>query len=414
MPHKPLRILVVHNAYKIPGGEDSVVSNEITMLKNAGCHVVSYQKSNTELDSYSIFQKFMLPFRSVYSRRTFRDIKRLIRTEHIDLVHVHNTLSVISPSVYYAALSCHVPVLQTVHNYRLLCPGAMLLRDGHICTDCIEKGLLQAVRHGCYRGSKLQTLVNSMILKYHRMRGIYHRISYLCLTDFNRRVLLQLNNIHPTKKELICPDRIYVKPNFTKDPCHMIPYEKRSSRFLYVSRMEHAKGIYLLLEAWKQYEQSLATDTPDSVPCKELFLCGSGPDEDKVRQAITDYGFMHVHFLGQIPHEQLLDLMADSLAVCMPTQWYEGFPVTIVESYACGTPVIASAIGNTGNLVKHGITGYTHAPTDSHALADLFLHWDTLTPGQISQNARQEYENNYTEEINLSQLLTIYEKVLHS
>lgn len=408
--HTPLRILIVHNAYKIPGGEDSVVENEVRMLQRAGIHVVTYFRSNTELDSYSLPQKLLLPFRSVYSARTYRDIRRLIRCESIDLVHVHNTLSVISPSVYYAALSCRVPVLQTVHNYRLLCPGAMLLRDGHICTDCISKGLKESVRHGCYRNSKIQTLISTVILKYHRMRHIYHRISYLCLTDFNKQILLQLNQ----KKEIINPDRVYVKPNFTAAPDHLIPYETRSKRILYASRMETAKGIDLLLDAWKQYEQKLSDSGMSTAPVTELTLCGCGPEEERVKQKIEESRLKHIRFVGQLPHKELLKLMADSLAVCMPTQWYEGFPVTIAESYACGTPVIGSDLGNVGNLILHGTTGYTFPPGDCASLARLFWHWDQDSASTLSRNARQLYEERYTEEINLKQLLSVYEKVLQS
>ena len=202
-------ILVVHNYYQIPGGEDTVVANEIKMLRQHGHKVVLYSRSNAELRSMGRLHKLTLPLASVFNIQTYRDVTRLIRREHIDVVHVHNTLALISPAVYYAARRCRVPVVQTVHNFRLLCPGAVYYRDGHVCEDCVEHGLLCAVRHKCYRNSAFQTLVCVAGMKIHRFMGIYGRIYYICLTEFNRRKLLQMKQI----KE----EQVFVKPNFEWD-----------------------------------------------------------------------------------------------------------------------------------------------------------------------------------------------------
>ena len=398
------RILIVHNAYKIPGGEDAVVANEMRLLKDAGHEVFLYEKNNTELDSYSLFQKLLLPLRSIYSRKTYREVRALIREHHIDLVHVHNTLLVISPSVYDAARSLDVPVVQTIHNYRLLCPNALFLRDGRICQDCLSHGLRQSVKHACYRGSKSQTLIVSLMLHYHRRRGTYSRLSYICLTDFNKEMLLRL---HLRGKPLLSPAQIYVKPNFTADPGAPVSYDQRQPYFLFASRMDASKGIFVLLRAWERYEQ--AADHP-----KELMLCSSGPEENAVREYIQTHGLSHVTMLGQISHNEVLSKMRHALAVCLPTQWYEGFPVVIAESFACGTPVIGSNIGNVGTLVTHGETGLTHAPADADALADFFLHWDPASEAvqAMSANARKTYENAYAPEKNLEMLTEIYKDVL--
>lgn len=160
-----LNILLVHNYYKVPGGEDTVVANEKELLESYGHKVRLYARSNQELEKFSFVQKLLLPFSSIFSLKTYREVKKLIREEKIDIVHVHNTLSLISPSVYYAAFCCHVPVVQTIHNFRMLCPAAILLRNGKICEECIEEGLKCAVQHGCYRNSKLQTLGSAGYLK---------------------------------------------------------------------------------------------------------------------------------------------------------------------------------------------------------------------------------------------------------
>ena len=186
MEERKQNILIVHNYYQIPGGEDTVVANEKKMLEDHGHKVILYTRNNSELKEMSKFQKLKLPFTTIFNPRTYKDIKRIIRKENIDVVHVHNTLNLVSPTVYYAALSCKLPVVQTVHNFRLLCPGATFYRDGHICEDCVHHGLKCAIKNNCYRGSKVQTLVCVVNTWIHRMTGVYGKINYICLTEFNK------------------------------------------------------------------------------------------------------------------------------------------------------------------------------------------------------------------------------------
>ena len=192
MEDRKQKVLIVHNYYQIPGGEDTVVANEKKMLEEHGHKVVLYSRNNSEIKEMSKLQKLKLPFTTIFNPRTYKDIKKLIKEENINVVHVHNTLNLISPAVYYAALSCKVPVVQTIHNFRLLCPGATFYRDGHICEDCVQQGLKCAVKHGCYRDSKVQTLICVVSTIFHRMTGIYGKINYICLTEFNKQKLLEL------------------------------------------------------------------------------------------------------------------------------------------------------------------------------------------------------------------------------
>lgn len=207
-------VLIVHNYYQIPGGEDTVVANEKKLLEDHGHLVLLYSRHNSEIKRMSILRKLCLPFTTVFNLRTYREVKDIIREKKIDIVHVHNTLNLISPAVYYAALECGVPVVQTVHNFRLLCPGGTFYRDGHICEDCISKGLGCAVRHSCYRNNRLQTIACVISTCLHRMTGIYGKINYICLTEFNKEKLLLLNQ----KKQIIDPQKVFVKPNFTFTP----------------------------------------------------------------------------------------------------------------------------------------------------------------------------------------------------
>lgn len=201
-----MNILVAHDLYQQRGGEETVASSEVELLKSHGHDVVFYTRDNYEIDSFNKLQKMLLPFTMIFSIRTYKEIKNLIRSKNIELVHVHNTLPLISPSIFYAAKRCGVPVVQTIHNFRMICPNTWFYRDGHICEDCLQKGIRCSLKHKCYRNSFIQTLGVVACNMIHRMTGIYKYVHFICLTDFNRSKLIQL--------KCIDPDKVYVKPNF--------------------------------------------------------------------------------------------------------------------------------------------------------------------------------------------------------
>lgn len=386
-----LRILLVHNYYKISGGEDTVVANEKRLLEQHGHSVLVYTRSNKEMDQFSLKQKLLLPFTSLFSLRTYREVKELIQEKKVDILHVHNTLNLISPSVYYAAFSCGVPVVQTLHNFRMLCPAATFLRDGKVCEECVNKGLLCSVRYGCYRNSKLQSLMSALILKFHRILGTYYKLNYICLTEFNREKLLLLNK---NGKQIVKKNQVYIKSNFVRDP-HLFSAQKEE-QFIFIGRLERLKGIHVLLEAWKGF------------PNKKLLLCGIGPEEDWVRAFLKKHHMTQVEMCGQVEHSEVLKLLACSRALILPNLCYEGQSMVIMESFAVGTPVIASDLGNPGNMVIPGITGLKFSCGDVEALREAICgieekqDWDTQTA----------YQELYAEEPNYEILYDIYEKVM--
>lgn len=386
--NKKQKVLIVHNYYKIPGGEDTVVSNEKRLLEQHGHQVVLYTRSNQELDSFSVWQKITLPFTALFSLRTYREVKCLIKKENIDVVHVHNTLSLISPSVYYAAFSCKVPVIQTIHNFRLLCPAATFVREGRICEDCVKHGLGCAVRHNCYRGSKLQTLVSASVLKLHRILGTYRKLFYICLTDFNKEKLLLLNR---NGKTLVREEQIFVKPNFVWRP--ETEKTEKKEQYIYIGRLDKLKGIHVLLQAWKEF------------PEKELLICGSGPEEEWIEWYLKENHMEQVKLMGQLPHEKVLKLLAQSKALVLPTLWYEGQPMVILESYAVGTPVLASNIGNTGNMVIPGVTGIRFIPGDPEDLKRAVRELEKTE----EWSTESVYEKLYTPEESYEKLKQIYD-----
>lgn len=386
---KKQNILIVHNYYQIPGGEDTVVANEKKMLEDHGHKVVLYSRSNSELKEMSKLQKLTLPFTTVFNPRTYRDIKKLIKTEQIDIVHVHNTLNLISPAVYYAARAKKVPVVQTVHNFRLLCPGATFYRDGHICEDCVSKGLMCAVKHRCYRNSKLQTLACVISTKIHRMTGIYGKLNYICLTEFNKEKLLQLKQIKA--------EHVFVKPNFVEVPTdEIVPYEKRENQFIFVGRLDKLKGVDILFEAWKRMV----------VTAPKLIVCGTGPMEEWCRQFLADHPNCNIEMKGFVPNKETRKLIANSKALILPTQWYEGFPMTIVEAYSVGTPVIGSDLGNVGDLIKEGAGGLKFNCRDSKSLINALnlLSQNLLDDHEISDF----YSKHYSSDANYNMLIKVY------
>ena len=387
---KKQNILIVHNYYQIPGGEDTVVANEKKMLEEHGHKVILYSRNNAELKQMSKFQKLFLPITTVFNPRTYKEIKKLIKIEDIEIVHVHNTLNLISPAVYYAARAMKVPVVQTVHNFRLLCPGATFYRDGHICEDCVSKGLMCAVKHNCYRNSKLQTLACVISTKIHRMTGIYGRINYICLTEFNKEKLLQLKQIKT--------DRVFVKPNFVEAPTdEIISYNKREDQFIFAGRLDKLKGIDILCDAWRQ----MGATAP------KLIVCGTGPMEEWCRRFLEDNPKCNIELRGFVPNKETKKLIANSKALILPTQWYEGFPMTIVEAYSVGTPVIGSDIGNVGDLIEEGAGGLKFNCRDSKSLINAvnLLSQNLLDSHEISDF----YSKHYSSEANYNMIIKIYQ-----
>ena len=368
-----------------------VVANEKRLLEKNGHQVIQYTRHNSELNSLNVLQKLLLPVSTVFNLRTYREVKRIIREEGIDIVHVHNTLNLISPSVYYAAMDCGVPVVQSIHNFRLLCPGATLYRDGQICEECLKKGMGCALKHKCYRGSFLQTLACVISTKIHRSTGIYKKLHYICLTEFNKQKLLNLKQLRP--------DQISIKPNFVEDTRHVCPEECRSDRLIYVGRLEKLKGVHLLLEAWKL----LGGEAP------ELLLCGTGPLERWCADFIRE-NRLNVTVKGFVPNEEVRRLIGTSRALILPTQCYETFPVTIVEAYAAGAPVITGNMGNAGNLVDEGVTGMHYAYDQPQAMAEAVKAFLGST-ARWGENTRETFDRLYSPEENYEILQEIYNRV---
>ena len=402
----PQTVLIIHNEYRIAGGEDTVAANEEKLLAEHGHRVIVYKRSNKELDNYTGIKKLLLPFTSVFSLRSDREVKKLIEDNYVDVVHVHNTLTLVSPSVYYAAFRCNVPVVQTMHNFRLLCPGGSFFMEdegnGHICEQCVSKGLSCAVRNSCYRHSKAQTIVSAAVLKIHRMLGTYKKINFICLTEFNRYKLLMLNN---GRKKIINPARVYVKPNFTYDLAETMgklsdTHGSISGRYyVYVGRLEKLKGTELLVDAFAK------------LPDRKLVIMGNGPLEETLKKRIADNGYKNIVMAGRVTGEDYVKFLGGAQAVISSSQCYETFGMSIAESYSLSVPAIAGDIGNIGDIVKEGGTGIHFQYDSPDALIGAVKRFETMNRDGLAANARRYYEDNLTPQSNYGRLKEIYDDI---
>lgn len=385
-PNDKKKILIVHNYYQIPGGEDTVVANEKKLLEEHGQSVTLYTRSNSELKDLNFAGKLLLPVNTIFNFRTHREIKSIIKKEHIDIVHVHNTLNLISPSVYYAAKSCHVPVVQTVHNFRLVCPGATFYRDGHICEDCPAHGMKCAVRHRCYRGSRLQTLACAMSTRIHSLLGIYKKINYICLTEFTKK---KLAGIAPD-------DHIYIKPNFVFD---FGGKAEPDDYYVFVGRLEEIKGINLLVDAFKL------------LPDIKLKIVGTGVEAETVKSRIAAEGITNIELAGYKERNEVNEIVRKSKALIMCSQWYETFGMVIAEAYSNGVPVIVGNIGNIKDLVIPDKTGMLFEYNSAKALADTVIRFEDNYSAEYGRNAYEYYRQTLTPDKNYELLSDIYNHI---
>jgi glycosyltransferase involved in cell wall biosynthesis len=391
-----MKVLFAHNLYQQPGGEDVVVLQEMQMLRDAGHQVVLYQRSNDEAESYKGVKRVNLFAHTVWSSDTRKQFEELLRRERPDMVHVHNTFLMISPSIFQACKNAGVPVVQTLHNYRLYCPAHNFLRNGLPCEDCVTSSLFSSIRHRCYRGSVGATAAVATMLGFNHARGTYTNEvdRYIALTEFARAKFIECGL--PTEK-------VVVKPNFV----YSDPGERHTmgTWAVFMGRLTPEKGLATALSAWSQLP-----------PQMELKIIGDGPSLSELHAVAKNSGLRNVSFLGRLPREQAFEYLAGARFLLFPSEWYESFPMTILEAYAHGLPVLASRMGVMPEIVKENQTGLLFEPRSSASLAQIVRGiWDrTDLLHTLSQNARTEYEKLYTVDQNYRQLIAIYEDVIET
>jgi glycosyltransferase involved in cell wall biosynthesis len=311
-----------------------------------------------------------------------------------DVVHFHNTFPLISPAAYYACRDLGVPVVQTLHNYRLFCPAASFFRDGKVCEDCLGKSRWQAVRHACYRQSRSASATVVAMLSFHHWYGTWTKLvdCYITLSEFSHAKFIEAG---------LPAEKIVVKPNFVL-PDPGVGTQSRDYA-VFVGRLSEEKGLRTLVQAWGRVN-----------PKYLLRVIGDGPLLNEIRSRISRSGCSNFRLDGRLPREESLKVLQGAKVLILPSNCYENFPMTIAEAYACGAPVIASRLGAMQEIVYDGRNGLHFTPGDADDLARK-VEWAWAHPDEMREmgrNARAEYEAKYTAERNYKMLIDVYQQAI--
>ncbi len=376
-----MKVLQVHNFYQQPGGEDQVYEAERELLLRHGHEVIRYAVNN---DAAKDIPALELGIRTVWNRQSYAAIRDVLREQKPDIVHAHNTFPLVSPALHHAAAAEQIPLVQTLHNYRLICAGATLYRKGRVCEDCIRsRTSWPAVRHACYRNSRAATAAAVSMLLLHRAASTWtSRVQqYIALTRFSKEKFVEGG---------LPENLISVKPNFLSiDPG---TGNGRGGYAAFVGRLSEEKGLRTLLEAWRK------------IPELPLKIAGDGPLRPFVEERIRT--LPRVEYLGRRQRDQVLELLRQARFLVFPSEWYEGLPMVIVEALACGTPVVASALGSMPELIQDGVNGHSFEPGNPDSLAACVSA--VLGGRDMRKGARLSYERNYTPDRNYEILMNIY------
>lgn len=386
-------VLVVHNRYQQRGGEDVVFEAESKLLEKHGHRVGRLVAHNSMIaELRGPHDQARLAARTVWSHKSADEVRRAIREFNPDVLHVHNTFPLLSPAIYEASAREGVPVVQTLHNYRLVCPKATLFRDGRPCEDCVGRMIpWPGVVHACYQGSRPKTAIVAGMLAFNNVRATWQSVSiFIALSEFGRQIFIRGG---------LPADRIVVKRNFVEpDPGGR---ESTGDAFVFVGRLTTDKGVETLLRAWAALPASV-----------RLVIIGDGPLRELVRKAASGSG--NIQFAGQQDRTFVLAAMASARAVIIPSLWYEAAPLTMIEAFGCGAPVIGSALGSLGEAIEHGKTGLLYEAGSEAALAGS-VRWMSENPqaaARMAAAARDTYLSRYTAQENYPQLLAIYDRAL--
>ncbi|MBV6701317.1 glycosyltransferase [Kitasatospora aureofaciens] len=387
-----MHILVVHNRYAStqPSGENKVVDQEVELLREAGHRVEVFERRSDDITARSLLGKAAVPLLVPWNPAVRAELAARLRTERPDVVHVHNVFPLLSPAVLSACADADVPAVATLHNYTQVCPPGTLQRDGRPCTECVGASPLPAVRHGCYRNSRLATVPLAVSLSINRRRWWSGVERFFCISAAQRDVLVRAG---------LPPERLAVKHNFVPDPgaCRTGAGE----HLLYLGRLAEAKGVRLLMAAWDE----LAADGGVGVP---LVVAGAGPLEREVTAWAA--GRDDVRYVGLYDPAQCRQAVARSVAVVAPSTWLEAFGLVVVEAMAAGVPAVAAGHGAFVELVEDGVTGLLHQPSEAASLASC-LRRITAEPDrnrEMGQAARRRYEQGFSPAVGLERLVEGY------
>jgi len=388
-----MRVVLVHNRYRsaVPSGENRVVDQEFAALTGLGHDVVRFERNSDEIEQWSGPKKAALPARVIWSREARRGLAATLREHRPAVVHVHNTFPLISPAVLYTCRDAGIPVVATIHNYKLACASGNFFRNGAVCHDCAQSLPVHAVLRGCYRGSRVASAPVAIATSVHRQAWRSLVSAYVFISASQRDLLGGLG---------LAKDRTFVRHNLI--PRRMERQVDREPTVVYAGRLDEAKGLRVLMAGWDSYRSR------SHAPGLRLVIAGTGPLEAEV--AAWASARPSVQMVGQVDSDGCSDLMSRARAVIVPSSWEETFGLVVVEAMAVGVPPIASDHGSFVELITPGVDGALFRPGDSAALAlviaDVDVHPERYET--YGHQARKTYEQQFNPERNLEQLLEIY------
>jgi len=388
-----MKVLLVHNRYRHAGGEDEVVLRESKLLRSSGHEVQEFTRHNSEIVEDGILSKAKMAMRTFWAWDSVSRLRSLLRREKPDIAHFHNTFPLISPAAYHACQQEGIPVVQSLHNPRLMCPAATLHREGTACEECVERVVpWPGVLHACYHNSHLQTAVVSGMLAGHRILGTWRdRVdAYIVFTEFFRQKFIRSG---------LPREKVFVKPHFLDTDPGM--KQNIGDYALFLGRLAPGKGVRTLLEAFELLQNSIP-----------LHIVGDGPQRAELEAQKSRACLSSVSFHGWLPREQTVKIMRGARFLIFPSEWSETFGLTIIEAFGTGVPVIASRLGATTEVLEEGKTGLHFTAGDPNDLASK-AHWAWTHVRQMEvmgRAARAEYESKYTAERNYQLLMEIYSR----
>lgn len=390
-----MRVLLVHCFYRssAPSGEDSVYRNEKKLLEDNGFEVITYEKYNDNLDNHSTLNKISAGAEFIWSSLVFHELTKIIEKYKPDVAHFHNIFPQISTSSYAACKKMGVPVVQTLHNYRYICPSGLLQRKNKPCEKCIKGSLLNSLIYQCYRGSLFSTLPIVIMIIFNKIVGNFNNKvdRYIALTNFSKSRFIAGG---------FPKDKFSVKPNFVDFIENSEP--TIGDYVVFVGRLTQEKGVGTLIEACKKIK---------NIPVKIL---GDGELRGRLESICIQFN-LNVEFLGNQPKDKVMAIIKKSRFLVIPSEWYEGFPVVVVEAYACGKPVLASKIGSLDEIIIENVTGrkFTFGSSSSLAATIESMWLDTKMLKVMANNARAVFDTQYNPTTNFKNLLQIYSDVIN-
>lgn len=385
------RVLIIHNDYKQAGGERTAVKAQISLLQQQGHPLSFYSADNADFDHYTFAKKVRTIPRTIFSRQTYREIRELVRNERPAVAHVHNVFPLISPSVYQGLRESGIPIVQTIHNFRFLCPNSLFFTQGKICERCKFGNTLPAIRYRCHRNSVVSSSLYALSIGIHRKSGTFEHVDrFIALTEFAAQKLIE--------SQFTTRDKISVLGNFLPDPLPPVgAFDHHDPYVIFIGRLSAEKGVSTLIKAMS------------GLPNLKLKILGTGPEAETL-EALAQQETGKVEFLGFVTGQKKWQLLRRALAVVVPSLWYEHLPFTILESFAVGTPVLASNLGSLAHIIREGQTGLFTQPNNVEDMQSKlrFLAANPQKIVKMGQTARAEVETRFVASKHYEALMRIY------